>query len=208
MCMKKQANIKRRTKMVGMVLLTILLNTACSTDRHEGPLYIRDFHSPDIPIITTVDSVERLLGSCEEIGKNWYWRLNEDGAGDEKLEFETFSYWEKGLQYLVKGDSVQLGRVNFRYPKVEYVLYYKGKRIDDETTISEMKEFLSIENPISDFRFAVITMNGEFYDEGYTMLYSCNNREVPDKVEFNFDENGKLVELNLGCDNTGILSVE
>ena len=206
--MEKQDNIKWQTKTVGMFLLMILLSTACSTDRHDGPLDIRKFYSPNIPIITTVDSVERLLGRCEKIGENWYWRLNEDGTGDEKLEFETFSYWKKGLQYLVKGDSVQLGRINFRYSGVEYVLYHNGKRIDGKTTISEMREYLAIENPISDFRFTVVTMNGEFYDEGYTMLYSCNNREVPDMVSFYFDGEGKLLELDLGCDNGGILSAD
>lgn len=196
--------MKKIAIIFGVVLSTLFVSCADST--YTGTLNIRDFHSDNIPIITTVDSLENLLGICENREESYYLRLHKDGTTDKEITFENISYWKKGLQYHLKGDSVQLGRINFKYPGVEYVLYHNGKRIDSKTTISEMKEYLGIENPISDFRFTVITMNGEYYFDGYTMLYSCNDREVPDMVSFYFDEEGKLLELDLGCDNGGILS--
>jgi hypothetical protein len=196
--------MKKIAIIFGVVLSTLFVSCADST--YTGTLNIRDFHSDDIPIITTVDSLENLLGICDNRNESYYLRLHKDGTTDKEITFENISYWKKGLQYLAKGDSVQLGRINFKYPGVEYVLYHNSKRIDSKTTISEMKEYLGIENPISDFRFTVITMNGEYYFDGYTMLYSCNDREVPDMVSFYFDEEGKLLELDLGCDNGGILS--
>lgn len=196
-------------KKIAFVFIVVISTffTSCTDTTYTGTLNIRDFHSNDIPIITTIDSLESLFGSCENPRHGHYNRLNEDGTTNKKITFESYSYWKKGLQYLAKGDSVQLGHINFRYPEVEYVLYHKSKRIDGETTISEMKEYLGLDNPISDFRFTVITMDGE-YHEGYTMLYSCNNREVPDKIAFYFDEEGKLLELDLSCDNGGILTTE
>ena len=191
-----------------IISITLLLTFIfCSDNINDKSLNIRNFNSSNIPIITSIDSIGNLLGICDNSEESYYLRVCKNGTTDKKIIFENISYWKKGLQYLRKGDSVQLGRINFRYPQIEYKLYYKGKRIDEKTTITEMKEYLGLNNPISNFRFTVITMDGN-YHEGYTMLYSCNNREVPDMVAFYFDEKGKLLELDLGCDNGGILSYE
>lgn len=191
-----------------IISITLLLTfISCSDNINDKSLNIRNFNSSNIPIITSIDSIENLLGICDNKNESYYLRLHKDGTTDKKITFENISYWKKGLQYHANGDSVQLARINFRYPGVEYVLYHKGKRIDSKTTITEMKEYLGLDNPISDFRFIVITMDGNYYD-GYTMLYSCNNGEVPDMVAFYFDEKEKLLELDLGCDNGGILSYE
>ena len=93
--------MKKIAIILGVVLSTLFVSCADST--YTGTLNIRDFHSDDIPIITTVDSLENLLGICENRKESYYLRLHKDGTTDKEITFENISYWKKGLQYHLKG---------------------------------------------------------------------------------------------------------
>ena len=62
--------MKKIAIILGVVLSTLFVSCADST--YTGTLNIRDFHSDDIPIITTVDSLENMLGICENRKESYY----------------------------------------------------------------------------------------------------------------------------------------
>lgn len=189
---------------IAIVISAVISALFISCDNtYTGSLNIRNFHSDNIPIITTMDSLEYILGPYENCSELYYRRILKSGIMDEKFPFESVSYWQKGLQYMKIGDSVQLLVVDFRK---QYSLYHKDKCFNSETTIEELLKYFEIDVPISELYTSIITLNGEIVD-GYSFGYECND-EFLASMSFDFDTNGQLLQLNLGADNGGILSIE
>lgn len=173
---------------------------ACN-NTYTGTLNIRDFNSEDIPIITTIDSLESKLGPCEKCSERYYRKILKTGIRDKKIQYENISYWQKGLQYMKIEDSVQLLIVDFRK---QHSLYHNEKCLNNKTTLEEMLKYFEIDVPISELYTSIITLNGEILD-GYSFSYDCSDVFFA-SMSFDFDTNGYLLQMNFGADNGGILN--
>ena len=190
-------------KKIAFVFIVVISTffISCTDTTYTGTLNIRDFHSNDIPIITTIDSLESLFGSCDKCAERYYRKILKTGIRDKKIQYESISYWQKGLQYMKIEDSVQLLIVDFRK---QYSLYHNEKCLNNKTTLEEMLKYFEIDVPISELYTSIITLNGEILD-GYSFSYDCND-EFFASMSFDFDTNGYLLQMNFGADNGGILN--
>lgn len=187
--------------------IILALNSSCSDNVHNGELNIRDFHSKDIPIITTVDSLERIFGKVDRVYIYRFNRYKQNGEFDYKDSCEIISYIRKGIEYIKKEDSVQLFRISFRNPySTNYTIYHKKKCINRETKLNELIKYLNIKDyPLDYPSMGNFTMNGDFY-EGYSFGRYCKH-DSSEHIWFRFDLK-KIVEIEFYCDNGGILSIE